>query len=118
VDPNGLLLIVVVIAAFYLLIVRPARNRQKEQQATVARVVPGVRVMTTAGLFGTVTAVEDDQMDLEIAPGITVRYVTAAVAKVIPEPEAVPEADAEPGAVTGTPEPADASLPEDDTPGA
>lgn len=111
-DPNGLLLIMVVIAAFYLLIVRPARNRQKEQQATVAQVVPGVRVMTTAGLFGTVTAVEDDQMDLEIAPGVTVRYVTAAVARVIPEPDPDPEPE------PGTPEAAAASIPEDDTPGA
>ena len=120
-DPNGLLLIILVIGAFYFLIVRPARNRQKEQQATVSRVAPGVRVMTTAGLFGTVTAVEDDQIDLEIAPGVTVRYVTAAVAKVLPEPEAEPEAGSEPEAGTaaertGTTEEAAASISEDDTP--
>lgn len=108
-DPNGLLLIIVVIGAFYFLIVRPARNRQKEQQATVARVAVGVRVMTTAGLFGTVTAVEDDQIDLEIAPGVTVRYVTAAVAKVLPDAAA----DEEPA---GTTEEAAASITEDDTP--
>lgn len=108
-DPNGLLLIILVIGAFYFLIVRPARNRQKEQQATVSRVAPGVRVMTTAGLFGTVTAVEDDQMDLEIAPGVTVRYVTAAVAKVIPEAE-------ETAPAAGTSEEPAASITEDDTP--
>ena len=112
-DPNGLLLIILVIGAFYFLIVRPARNRQKEQQATVAQVAPGVRVMTTAGLFGTVTAVEDDQMDLEIAPGVTVRYVTAAVAKVLPEPEPASEEDAQPSGTTGEPA---ASISEDDSP--
>ena len=85
-DPNALLLIAVLIAAFYLLLVRPARQRQKEQAATVSKVVPGVRVMTTAGLFGTVTAVDGDQIDLEIAPGVTVRYVAAAVARIIEDP--------------------------------
>lgn len=104
-DANGLLLIMVVIAAFYLLVLRPARSRQKQQQATVAQVAPGVRVMTTAGLFGTVTAVEDDQIDLEIAPGVTVRYVTAAVARILEEPET-------PG-TTDEPQP---SITEGDTP--
>ncbi len=110
-DPNGLLLIMIVIGAFYLLVVRPARNRQKEQQATVSRVAPGARVMTTAGLFGTVTAVEGDQMDLEIAPGVVVRYVTAAVARIL-EPDPAPEG------TPGTTDDPGASLPEDDTPDA
>lgn len=96
--------------AFYLLVLRPARNRQKQQQATVAQVTPGTRVMTTAGLFGTVVTVEGDQMDLEIAPGVTVRYVTAAVAKIVPP--------AEPTAETGTTEESRPSILEGDTPDA
>ena len=45
--------------------------------------------MTTAGLFGTITALEDDQVELEIAPGVRVRYVKAAIAQVVePAPEA------------------------------
>jgi preprotein translocase subunit YajC len=115
VDPNGLLLIMIVIAAFYLLVLRPARNRQKQAQATVAQVSPGKRVMTTAGLFGTVLAVEDDQMDLEIAPGVTVRYVTAAVARVLEDPTDPAGPDG-PDASEGTPKQAQASLSEDDTP--
>ncbi|HET7899873.1 MAG TPA: preprotein translocase subunit YajC [Candidatus Nanopelagicales bacterium] len=114
-DPNGLLLIIVVLGAFYLLVVRPARNRQKSQQATVSRVVPGVRVMTTAGLFGTVTAVEDDQIDLEIAPGVTVRYVTAAVARIVETPS-IDEPDAAAPGPAGTPEEPGASQSVDDTP--
>ena len=121
-DPNALLLFAVLIAAFYLLLVRPARQRQKEQAATVSKVVPGVRVMTTAGLFGTVTAVDGDQIDLEIAPGVTVRYVAAAVARIIEDPEPAAEEPETPSegseAAEGTTETPEASLPEDDTPGA
>lgn len=70
---------------FYLLILRPAKKRQQQQQATLNAVRPGQRIMTTAGLFGTITDVTDDEIGLEIAPGIVVRYVKAAVAKVVVE---------------------------------
>jgi preprotein translocase subunit YajC len=100
-----LLPFILLAGAFYFLLIRPARARQREQQATTARLAPGTRVMTTAGLFGTVTAVEGDQIDLEIAPGVTVRYVAAAVATVIDAP-----ADA------GTTDESQPSITEGDTP--
>lgn len=82
----GILLPVLLLAgAFWLLVLRPARTRQREAIAVVERVAPGARVMTTAGLFGTVRAVDGDQVDLEIAPGVVVRYMAAAVAKIVPE---------------------------------
>jgi preprotein translocase subunit YajC len=61
--------------------------------------------MTTAGLFGRITAVEDDQVELEIADGVRVRYVAAAIARVVDEPT-----DA------GTSEAAPESVKQDDTP--
>jgi preprotein translocase subunit YajC len=49
-----------------------------------------MNVMTTAGLFAEVQAVEDDQVHLEIAPGIVCRYSRAAVARVLDPPEDSP----------------------------
>lgn len=82
--------LLILAAMFWFLIIRPQRARQAEAAATRARVAVGRRVMTTAGLFGTVVGVEDDEVLLEIAPGVVVRYVAAAIAKVIEEgaPEA------------------------------
>lgn len=59
---------------------------------------PGAEVMTTAGIFGTVAAVTDDQLSLEISPGVHIRILPAAVAKVIEQaPTAIepsaPESD-------------------------
>lgn len=85
-DVSALIPIVLVAGAFYLLILRPAQRRQKDAQAVASALEPGKRVMTTAGLFGTVVAVEDGELDLEIAPGVVVRYVVGAVAKVIEPP--------------------------------
>jgi preprotein translocase subunit YajC len=81
-----LLPFILLAGVFYFLLIRPARARQREAQKVVSRLVPGARIMTTAGLFGTVAAVDGNEIDLEIAPGVTVRYVAAAVAKVIESP--------------------------------
>jgi preprotein translocase subunit YajC len=45
--------------------------------------VPGARVMTTSGLHGTVTAIADDTIELEIAPGLRTTWVRAAVREII-----------------------------------
>jgi preprotein translocase subunit YajC len=87
VDQLGALLpIVLLAAAFWLLIVRPQRARASAARAVQSKVEVGRRVMTTAGLFGTVTSVHEDKVELEIAPGVVVTYVAAAIAKVIEEP--------------------------------
>lgn len=69
--------------AFYFLIIRPSRRRTEEARSVANSVQVGSEVMTTAGLFGTVTSVGDDEIELEIAPGVRVRYIKIAIAKVI-----------------------------------
>ena len=76
---------------FYLLVLRPQKARQKAQAAMIAAVAPGSSVMTTAGVFGTVVASNADEVSLEIAPGVVIRMLPAAIAKVIPVEE--PDAD-------------------------
>ncbi len=83
-DSLGALLPILLIGVvFYLLIMRPARNRQKQQQQLMSALAPGAQIMTTAGLFGTVITVDDDEITLEVAPGVVLRMVKAAVARVI-----------------------------------
>jgi preprotein translocase subunit YajC len=78
---------VLIILAFYLLIIRPSRNRQRAQQRLTEQLTVGARVMTTSGLFAEVVAVEDDGVLLSPAPGVTMRWTKAAVARILPEPE-------------------------------
>jgi preprotein translocase subunit YajC len=72
---------------FYLLVLRPQKARQKAQAAMIAAVAPGSSIMTTAGVFGTVVASSADEVSLEIAPGVVIRMLPAAIAKVIPVEE-------------------------------
>jgi preprotein translocase subunit YajC len=89
------LLIIVVFIGFYFLMIRPQRRRQQQvaqQQNTVA---PGARVRTTAGMYATVVAVDGDDVVLEVAPDVEVRYLKRAIMEVI-SPGEQEEAPAEP----------------------
>lgn len=64
-------------------------SMKKQKRAAAATktmhqsLVPGARVMTTSGLHGTVTAVADDTIELEIAPGLRTTWVRAAVREIV-----------------------------------
>ncbi len=81
-----LLFIVLAGAAFYFLIIRPGKQRQKAQQQTISALVPGAEVMTTAGVFGTVVTVSEGELGVEIAPGVVMRILPAAIARVVEPP--------------------------------
>ncbi len=74
--------LLLVAAAFYFFILRPARRRQQQAASLSASLRVGQRVMTTAGLFGTLRDVRDDEVDMEISPGVVVSFVRAAIARV------------------------------------
>jgi len=78
-----LIIIVVLFGLFYFVMIRPQRNRQRRVQEMQNQVVPGQRVRTTAGMYATVTAIDDDDVTLEVAPGVNVRYMRRAIMEVV-----------------------------------
>ena len=94
-DVMTLLPILLIGVVFYLLIMRPARNRQKKQAEMMAALAPGTEIMTTAGVFGTIVSMDDENAEIEIAPGVVIRVVKAAIGRVVePEPVLPPMDDA------------------------
>jgi preprotein translocase subunit YajC len=91
-----LLLIVVVFVGAYFLMIRPQRRRQQQVQQQQRTVAPGARVRTTAGMYATVTEVDGDDVVLEVAPGVEVRYLRRAIMEVIAPGEQPETGDAEP----------------------
>src|SRR5262245_4598432 len=85
---------VVLVAAFYLLIVRPQRRRNQAHQAFVRSLEVGDEVITTGGVFGTVLEVDDDAVDLQVAPNVVLHVARAAIAQSVP-PQSSPEASAD-----------------------
>jgi preprotein translocase subunit YajC len=77
------IILAVLVGLFYVLIMRPQRNRQRKAMATQSQVMPGQRVRTTAGMYGTVVSGDDRDVVLEIAPGVEVTMLRRAIMDVV-----------------------------------
>ena len=60
-------------AAMYFLMIRPQRRRLKETQELQRAIGEGDEVITNAGIFGFVNAIDGDIVWLEIAEGTEIR---------------------------------------------
>ncbi|MER3411709.1 MAG: preprotein translocase subunit YajC [Thermoleophilia bacterium] len=94
-----LLILVLLFAVMWLLVIRPQKRRQLEQRRMLDSLAPGAEILTAGGLYGRVRAVSDDEVRLEIAPGVEVRVAKRAVAAVMPQDDEPEEADEEEEAV-------------------
>ncbi len=81
-DALSLLPIVAIAVIFWLLIIRPASRQRKQAAELQAALSVGDDVMLTSGIFGTIVGADDDNLELEIAPGVVVEIVRGAVASV------------------------------------
>lgn len=83
---ESLILLVLFGLVFYLLLIRPQRTRMRQLQQVRAQLRPGTEIVTTAGMYARVAAVDDtnDTVLLEFAPGVTARFLKAAVGQIVP----------------------------------
>ena len=70
---------VVLFGLLYFVMIRPQRNRQRQAQQMQNTVRPGQRVRTTAGMYATVVDADDQDVVLEVAPGVHMRFLRRAV---------------------------------------
>ena len=91
---GGFIIILILFAAIWLLFVLPARRRRTQHSAMQDSVDVGNEIITAGGLHGTVTAMGDDVVDVEIAPSVVIRLDRRAIAAVATEVEELPEAPA------------------------
>lgn len=77
------IILAVLVGLFYVLIMRPQRNRQRKAMQTQSQVMPGQRVRTTAGMYGTVVSGDDRDVVVEIAPGVEVTMLRRSIMEVV-----------------------------------
>ena len=88
-----------------LLFVLPARQRRTMQaraQKLQESLTVGTPVMTTSGIHGTVVRLDETTVDLELAPGVVVTFVRAAILEIRQPVTGTPGDDA-PGTAGGRP---------------
>jgi preprotein translocase subunit YajC len=79
---TGFLILILVFGAVWVLFLMPARRRQRSHAAMQTSVELGDEIITAGGLHGEVREVGDDQLKVEIAPGVIVTLDRRAVAAV------------------------------------
>ena len=90
-----LIVLVAMFALLWLLLIRPAAKRKLAHQQLLSSVEVGDEILTAGGLYGHVRSIdEDDALEVEIAPGTSVRMARRAVAAVIPPDDEPLELDA------------------------
>ncbi len=91
---GGYIFILVLLVMMWFLLIRPQRRRQVESQRLIDSLEVGKEIVTAGGLYGTITALEDDEARVRIAEGVEVRVARRAIAGVLSEddePEALEE---------------------------
>ena len=81
-DTLTLIILALPLIGIWLLVIRPAQRRQREAAALNSTLTVGQEVMTTSGLYGTITALDDESAHLEVSPGVVLRFTRRAVASV------------------------------------
>lgn len=74
-----LLPFVLVVGIFYFVILLPMKRRQQKVQAFLAALKVGDRIVTSGGLFGTITRLTDDAIQIQIADKVRVDVSRNAV---------------------------------------
>jgi len=76
-------LLVGLVAIFYFLVFRPERKRQKARTALLASLRKNDRVVTTSGIHGTVTGLDDSTVTLRVADQVKLTFDRSAVGRVV-----------------------------------
>lgn len=81
--------------AFFVFIVLPQRRKMAAFAEMQQRLVEGDDVILTSGIYGTIVALADEQVDVQIAPDVVVRVARVAIGQVrmLPEDEEFGDGD-------------------------
>jgi len=80
---------------FYFVLIRPQQKRTADQKSLLSSMQPGTRVLLSSGIIGTIHAMGDTQVVVELAPGTDVTVLKQVIVKTMkPEDEEFEYADA------------------------
>ena len=80
-----LLPIALIFVVFYFLLIRPQQKRAKEHRNMVEALGVGEEVMTSGGILGKITKVDDQWLRVEVAKGIVLTVARSTVSQTVPK---------------------------------
>ena len=73
--------LILIIVVFYFFMIRPQMRKQKELKNYRDALQKGDKVVTTGGLYGKLTGISDNTVDMEIASGVVIKVDKFAILK-------------------------------------
>jgi len=77
---SGFIPIILMFVIFYFLLIRPQQKKTKEHREMVSNIKKGDRIVTTGGIYGRITGMDDNTLTVEIADKVRVKLVRGNVA--------------------------------------
>ncbi|MGD9600701.1 MAG: preprotein translocase subunit YajC [Gammaproteobacteria bacterium] len=81
----GFVPLMILFVAFYFFLIRPQMKRQREHQKLVQGLQKGDEIVTSGGLLGRITDVNDNYVKVEVAKGVEIRVQRPAVTSILPK---------------------------------
>jgi preprotein translocase subunit YajC len=79
---SGMLPFLLMFVVIYLFMIRPQMKRQKNEKKFQASIAKGNKVITTSGIHGKITAVDETTVTLEVATGVKIKINRPSVSEV------------------------------------
>ncbi len=74
---------ILIFVIFYFVIIMPAKKKQKQHQGMVGALQGGERVITNGGIYGTVSRVLEDRIEIEVDKNVKLQVTKPSISAVI-----------------------------------
>jgi len=71
--------LILIFVVFYFLLIVPQRKKQKAQQEMIKNLKKGDKVVTNGGIYGTITKLKKNYIEIEAANQVTLRVQRGAI---------------------------------------
>ncbi len=68
---------------FYFLLIRPQQKKAKEHRALLDALKKGDTVVTAGGIYGKVTALDENVVTMEVATGVNIKIKKGHISEVV-----------------------------------
>jgi preprotein translocase subunit YajC len=72
--------IILMFVIFYFLLIRPQQKKAKEHQEMIAGLKKGDKVITSGGIHGQITSLDDTTVTIEIAEKVRIKVTRSTLA--------------------------------------
>ena len=80
---GGMLPIILLFAAMYFLMIAPQRKKQKEHEKMLKALSSGDEIVTTGGIYGTITNVKEDRFVVRVSENTKIEVGKSFVSGVV-----------------------------------